>query len=642
MCGFAGFLSFRDIGEFSDATELLKVMGEAIAHRGPDSDGFWIDRNAGVGMVHRRLSIVDLSEAGHQPMISLDERYILVFNGEIYNNISLRNELERAGYCGGWRGHSDTETLLAGFVVWGVEDTLKRCIGMFAIALWDRRDRVLILTRDRMGEKPIYYGWFGVGNDRTFLFGSEVKALRHHPDFNHSINRDSIVLLMRHSYIPAPHSIYSGLKKLLPGTILRVSLERQDPDIGSYWSLVDAVRNGLCNKFSGSAEDAIEKLDELARDAVLQQMTTSDVPLGAFLSGGIDSSTIVSLMQAQSIRPIKTFTIGFDEEGYNEAVHAKEVAKYLGTDHTELYVSAKQAMDVIPKINHIYGEPFSDSSQIPTYLVSALARSSVTVSLSGDAGDELFGGYSRYFKSDKIWSAIGRCPKPLRSVLSGVARSQLNNARVLNGKKLGGKINKFVDLMSFDDPMKFYQRCVTHWAVSDGVLLGGVEPYSNFRILDDSKVNIEFFESMMLVDSVTYLPDDILTKVDRAAMAVSLETRVPFLDHRLVEFAWSLPLSMKIKNGQGKWILRELLYKYVPKNLIDRPKMGFGVPIGAWLRGPLREWAENLINEDRLRKEGYFRHDVIRRKWADHLSGNYNWQYHLWDVLMFQAWLDEQ
>lgn len=652
MCGFGGFLAQGDIGTEQEAGRLLSRMGNAILHRGPDSEGVWYDRATGVGLVHRRLAIVDLSAAGQQPMVSRDERYVLAFNGEIYNHLKLRDKLDHPGASLSWRGHSDTETLLAGFVAWGVEETLKQCIGMFAIALWDRQQRVLILARDRMGEKPIYYGWQGQGRNSTFLFGSELKALKTHPAFNAGIDRNALTLLMRHNYIPAPHSIYAGLSKLEPGCILSVSLENAEPRIVRYWDTTQVALTGLSNPFSGSPEEAVLHLEALALDAVRQQMM-ADVPLGAFLSGGIDSSTVVALMQSQSSRPVKTFTIGFHEEGYNEAVHAKAVASYLGTEHTELYVTPDQALAVIPKLPALYDEPFSDSSQIPTYLISKLAREHVTVSLSGDAGDELFCGYSRYTQADRVWGSLKRLPGIVRTgIANSIGAISVNGWNKLASpilpffparkRNIGDKAHKLAELLNHPDFLSFYRRFVTHWPYPEKLVLGGVEPENYFSRSSSALSALGSFDAMMLADSMSYLCDDILVKVDRAAMGVSLETRVPFLDHRLVEFAWTLPLSIKLRDGQGKWPLKQVLYRHVPKDLIERPKMGFGVPIDSWLRGPLRDWAEDLLSEDRLRREGFFDPGPVRRKLAEHLSGQRNWQYHLWDVLMFQAWLDAE
>lgn len=661
MCGFAGFMGFGRLPS-ADWPGLLDRMGNTIRHRGPDDCGVWVEKPAGVGLVHRRLSILDLSSAGHQPMVSAGARYVMVFNGEIYNHLELRRELEigstrtdtqphpPSSLVRNWRGHSDTETLLAGVEAWGIEGTLKKTVGMFAIALWDRAERTLCLARDRMGEKPLYYGWQG----DTFLFGSELKALKAHPAFRAEINRDAVALQMRHNYIPAPYSIYQGISKLQPGCLLTVSMSRREPCVMPYWSTEQAVADGFSQPFLGSVGEAVDALDKLLKDAVSGQMV-ADVPLGAFLSGGVDSSAIVALMQAQSDRPVKTFTIGFHEEGYNEAEHAKAVAQHLGTEHTELYVSPKEAMDVIPRLPALYDEPFSDSSQIPTFLVAQMTRQHVTVSLSGDAGDELFGGYNRYFWASELWRKLGRLPTPLRtmlaqsitllpptkwnSVFSALGPLMPSRLRYAN---LGSKMHKLAETLAARRPEEIYHRLISHWEKPTDLVIGATEPST--VLTDDTSwpALVDFEHRMMYLDAITYLPDDILVKVDRAAMGVSLETRVPFLDHRVVEFAWRLPLSMKIRNGQGKWILRQVLYKYIPQDLIERPKMGFGVPIDSWLRGPLRDWAEELLSPSRLLQEGYFNPIPIRTKWEEHQSGQRDWHYYLWDVLMFQAWLGEQ
>lgn len=644
MCGISGGLQ-SDLGP-REWEEALGRMESALNHRGPDDSGVWFDAGAGVGLAHRRLSIVDLSPAGHQPMHSADGRYVISYNGEIYNFTALRRDLESRGH--GFRGHSDTEVMLAAFSQWGVEAAVKKFVGMFAFAVWDARERMLHLCRDRAGEKPLYYGWVG----DTFLFGSELKALRAHPCWRAEVDRDALLLFLRYNYVPAPYSIYKGIRKLAPGTILSVSLEKRNRNGAGqpkpYWSARQVAEDGIRHPFEGSEADALAELEELLREAVAGQMV-ADVPLGAFLSGGIDSSLVVALMQAQSSRPVKTFTIGFHEAAYNEAEFAKAVATHLRTEHTELYVTPKEAMDVIPRLPALYDEPFADSSQIPTFLVSELTRRRVTVSLSGDGGDELFGGYNRYFWGRRIWSKIGWVPRGLRrAAASGVTRfspSAWDAAfgvlpRGLCETSPGDKIHKLAAVLEVEDEDGMYRHLVSSWRRPSELVRGATEPVTT---LTDKSLWAElpvFEQRMMYLDLMTYLPDDILVKVDRAAMGVSLETRVPYLDHRVIEFAWRLPLAMKIRDGKGKWLLRRVLYKYVPPALIERPKAGFGIPVDAWMRGPLRAWTEALLDDKRLRREGYFEPGPIRQKWEEHLAGSRNWQYYLWSVLMFQAWLE--
>ena len=653
MCGLAGFITAGDDNPSEVMARFLTAMSNAITHRGPNDEGSWSDAEAGVWLGHRRLSIVDLSSAGHQPMQSASGRYMIAFNGEIYNHLSLRQEIEAAGEAPSWCGCSDTETLLQGFDFWGIQGTVERAVGMFTFAVWDRQNATLILGRDRLGEKPLYYGWQGRGGSAVFLFGSELKALRKHPAFESNVNRGALSLQLRHNCIPAPYSIYEGISKLLPGSLLSVSRQQPKPRVWAYWSVAEVAKSGITNVFSGSDQQAVDKLESLLKDSVSKQMV-ADVPLGAFLSGGVDSSTIVALMQAQSTNPVKTFTIGFNEESYNEAAQAKMVAQHLGTDHTELYVTAEQARSVIPFLANLYDEPFSDSSQIPTFLLSQLARQHVTVSLSGDAGDELFCGYNRYQMTANLWRKVATVPMPLRRLvargLTSISPHTLDRlvttlSRFMSGSALlanaGGKLHKGAEVLSSQSAHDLYLGLVSHWTDLDSVVIRGQEPPSlltgNLPNLD----GLDDVQRMMALDMMTFLPDDILTKLDRAAMGVSLETRVPFLDHRLVEFAWSLPQSMKLRDGKSKWALRQVLYRYVPKALIERPKMGFGVPIDSWLRGPLREWAEDLLSEARLKHEGFLNYVPIRKKWTEHLSGRRNWQYQLWDVLMFQAWLEK-
>lgn len=650
MCGLAGFLTLGGALESDEFKSILKCMTDTIIQRGPDAEGHWINEEQGIALGHRRLSILELSKAGAQPMQSACGRYVIAYNGEIYNHLALRNELKATSQ---WRGNSDTETLLEAISQWGVSRALQRSNGMFAFALWDKKEKKLILARDRMGEKPLYYGWQGEGKYITFLFGSDLAALKRHPTFINEVNRDALALYMRHNCIPAPYSIYKNIYKLAPASILEVSLQDRQPKIQNYWSLLEVAENGVKNPFNGTEKEAVDELEAVLKKAVNQQML-SDVPLGAFLSGGIDSSTIVSLMQSQSSRPVKTFTMGFNNDDYNEAEHAKAVAKHLGTEHTELYVTPQQALDVIPKLPKLYSEPFADSSQIPTFLVSQLARQHVTVSLSGDAGDELFAGYNRYIQTHNQWNKLSYLPLPLRKTLSkcihGIAPKQWNTLinplqktlpQSLQLSNFGEKIHKAAGVLSSKDIEEVYLKLVTHWQPNE-IVLGATEPNT---YLSGNMPNIDRLNSverMMFLDSITYLPDDILVKVDRAAMGASLETRAPFLDHRVIALAWQLPFELKLRNGIGKWALREVLYRYVPKELIERPKMGFGVPIDTWLRGPLKDWAEELLDENKLRQQGFFDPRPIRQKWFEHLGGKRNWQHHLWDVLMFQAWLEQQ
>jgi len=628
-------------------------MLDTIAHRGPDDSGIFEEPRLGIALGHRRLSILDLSAAGKQPMSSAEGRWVIVFNGEIYNHLALRRALETSSTRGrvDWRGHSDTETLLSCFEHWGVENSLKRAVGMFALVLWDRQDRTLILARDRVGEKPLYYGLQG----ETLLFGSELKALRAHPAWRADIDRDALALYMRHNAVPSPWTIFRGIRKLPPATYLTLKLGEKRralaslPDPVPYWSLREVVARCRLDRWAGSDAEAVEALDNGLREAIRDQMV-ADVPLGAFLSGGIDSSTLVALMQVQSQQPIKTFTIGFREDGFNEAEHAKVVARHLGTDHTELYVAPADARSVIPSLAEIYDEPFADDSQIPTYLLAKLARKHVTVSLSGDAGDELFGGYTRYLQAARTWNRVTKVPRVLRHAGAALAeaispkvwdRAYRQVATVLPARhrwrQPGARIHKAAAVLVSDTGGTLYRQMVSHWEPRE-LVIGAEEPDTALRQSWPEIDNLT--EQMMAWDSVTYLPDDILVKVDRAAMAVSLETRIPFLDHRVIELAWRLRLAQKVRSGEGKWILRQVLYRYVPSALVERPKMGFGVPIDVWLRGPLREWAESLMTETRLRNDGFFLVEPIRRKWSEHLSGVRDWQYHLWAVLMFQSWLD--
>jgi asparagine synthase (glutamine-hydrolysing) len=640
MCGIAGIMFHRGSG----LDRIVSDMTGMIRYRGPDNSGVWGDSNYGLALGHARLSILDLSPAGHQPMESASGRYIIVFNGEIYNHLELRGQL--AGLS--WRGHSDTETLLAAFETWGVNKALQATVGMFALALWDRVERCLILARDRMGEKPLYYGWA----NGTFLFASELKALEAYPGWRPDIDREALALYMRYAYVPLPYSIYTGIRKLLPGTCATISSACAAgywPEPKPYWSAVAVARQTRrCDWTDSMAED---ELNRLLGGAVKGQMI-ADVPLGAFLSGGIDSSAVVALMQAHSSRPVKTFTLGFGEDDYNEAPGAKAVAEHLGTDHTEFYVSPADALAVIPLLPSMYDEPFGDSSAIPTHLVARLAKQQVTVALSGDGGDELFGGYNRYSWGSSIWRRIARVPASIRAVaacaLTALSPEQWDRIGRMSRtglpasfhlSTLGEKVHKLAAVLDSDSQTELYRRLVSLQRETASLVIGAQEKPIWADTQAQQLGKQDFSEEMMFHDLVGYLTDDILAKVDRAAMAISLETRMPLLDHRVVEFAWSLPLSMKIRTeSQGKWLLRQVLYRYVPKHLVERPKIGFGIPLDSWLRGSLRDWAEALLDESRLRHEGYFDPASIRKKWQEHLSGRRNWQYWLWNVLMFQAW----
>lgn len=652
MCGFCGFVDIKHKKGQEEALSILTQMTDKITHRGPNDAGYWVDKGFNVALGHRRLSIVDLSPEGHQPMVSGCGRYVIAFNGEIYNYQDIRKKLEKAGLVAQWYGHSDTEVMLAAIVAWGLTAALAEFNGMFAFALWDRQEKTLSLARDRLGEKPLYYG---VVNN-YLLFGSELKSLRAHPEWKGEIDRRALALYLRHNYIPAPYSIYKDIHKLSPGMYIVFPLESDDLTATvpqTYWSAREVAEYGSSHPVEMSDSDAIDKLEGLLSDSIRMRME-ADVPLGAFLSGGIDSSVVVALMQNQASAPVKTFSIGFHEKGFNEAEHALAVATHLKTEHTELYVTAEQAMEVIPKIPTLYDEPFADSSQIPTFLVSEMAKKSVTVALSGDGGDELFMGYGRYFRAMSHWDKIRWMPPGMRAgVAKTITKVPVDFWSIVLGtlspvlpKSIGAsydagiKMHRFAEYLSIENRELLYQGLLSYWVPKDKLVLGADEYMTPLNDKSQwAKVN-DFAHHMMYQDTVGYLPGDILAKVDRASMGVSLEARVPLLDHRLLEFAWRLPLSMKEREGNGKWLLRQVLYRHVPNKLIDRPKRGFGVPIAEWLKGPLKDWAEDLLSEQRLVQEGFFDAKIVRQTWEEHLKGKRDQSYHLWGILMFQAWLD--
>jgi asparagine synthase (glutamine-hydrolysing) len=651
MCGIAGIFTARSVDKM-----LVAAMGDRLAHRGPDDHGIWIEQETGVGLAHRRLSIVDVSPSGAQPMASANGRWVISYNGEVYNHGVIRVQLETEGHApaAGWRGHSDTETLIEAISAWGLVATLKRAVGMFAIALWDRSERRLHLARDRFGEKPLYFGWAG----SDFVFASELKALRCHPSFDRSIDRGVLALFVERNYIPVPWSIYRGTYKLAPGHVLSLDCAavkkplNEAPALGrtgslsltQYWSYESVVRAGLADPISNSTQ-ALDAIEETL-GAVVAAQSVADVPVGAFLSGGIDSSAVVALYQQHNATPVRTFSIGFEEVGYDESRYAREVARHFGTIHHEQILSAKDAREIIPELPEIYDEPFADSSQIPTYLVSRFARREVTVAITGDGGDELFGGYNRHQDAPRLWNRVQRVPSPMRAmagrVLGNVPSAFWSRAaRLMPGAyppHVGGKIQKAIRVagraQGLDD---IYTGFLNEWPEGTPVI-GAKVLQALWSLREDQEASDAV--RIMTCDATSYLPDDVLCKVDRASMACSLETRVPFLDHRLAAVAARIPVALKIHGGVGKQILRSLLYRYAPPSLFDRPKAGFAVPIAAWLRGPLRSWAEELLDERRLTKEGWFDPRKVRGRWERHLSGESDATAALWSILMFQAWLD--
>jgi asparagine synthase (glutamine-hydrolysing) len=653
MCGIAGIF-----GDSARDTPLLARISRILEHRGPDDEGIWTDPEAGIALVHRRLSIVDLSPAGHEPMHSADGRFVIDFNGEIYNHAELRAALERDGDVpdGGWRGHSDVETFLQAIAVWGLRRALDLSAGMFAFALWDRKERTLSLVRDRFGEKPLYYGWTG----GDFLFGSELKAFRAHPRFANPIDRKALALFASRTYVPAPRSIYRGIFKLPPGSILTITPEAAGTPLDgapgegehggirleTYWSYREIVQRGLDSPVADEAQ-ALEELEAVLATAIRGQ-SMADVPVGVFLSGGIDSSTVAAMYQKFGSTPVRTFSIGFEEAGFNEAEDARRVAEHLGTDHHEHFVTVREARDVIPLLPAMYDEPFADSSQIPTFVVSRFAREQVKVALTGDGGDELFAGYTRHFAAPRLWQRLDKVPRPLRaaaaSPLARVRSSAWSRlARLYPGRTaphLGSKLHKAFRVASVGSFDELCSSFLDEWSGEASPVIGA----SGEAMTRELDVGVPAPEAvrMMYCDGVTYLPDDILCKVDRASMAVSLETRVPFLDHRVAEFAACVPLAMKVDGGHGKAIVRKLLYGMVPQRLVDRPKAGFGVPVGEWIKGPLRDWAEDLLDRSAMRSEGLLDPGIVQQRWRDHLSGRRDSTPALWAILMFQAWLKQQ
>ena len=647
MCGVAGFLMDSESSSSMNFDLITKKMTDSIKHRGPNDSGCWNNPSDGIALGHRRLSILDLSDAGHQPMESSNGRYVIAFNGEIYNHLQIRSDIEKNNENLSWKGHSDTETILNAFETFGIQKSLEKFVGMFAFSLWDKKNKILTLARDRLGEKPMYYGWQNTIKGRVFLFGSELKALKSFPNIDLKIDRGSLSLFLKHAYIPNPSSIYENIFSLEPGQVLQVSLLKKEPKTFHYWDASEIIKKGSTEGYKGTPNEAVKDLKNLLRHTIKSQMI-SDVPLGAFLSGGIDSSSIVSIMQEQSDMPVKTFTIGFNEKGFDEAKYAKSIADHLGTDHTELYINANDAMKVIPDMHSIYCEPFADSTQIPNFIVSRLANNDVTVALSGDGGDELFGGYSRYNHIEGIWKKINYFPISTRNLISKILQFPLPEKSIYSKYKsktltnLSKRIISGTNLIHSETIHQLYTHIITQIPFPEEVVHEGYLKETKLDYLKPDFGGISNIEKMMATDTINYLPDDILTKVDRAAMRTSLETRVPFLDHNIVEFAWRLPISYKVKEGESKWPLHQILKDFLPESLTKREKMGFSVPIHEWIRGPLKEWCEELLNKDRLKSEGFFDEEIVCNKWNEHLYGKVNNITFLWPILMFQSWLENQ
>lgn len=644
MCGIAGLLG-PPAGPAADLEARARAMVERLRHRGPDDEGAWVDPDAGVALAMRRLAIVDLSPTGHQPMASASGRYVLVFNGEVYDHRALRSRLEAEGAR--FRGRSDTEVLLAGVDAWGLRTVLERANAMFGLALWDRAERRLTLARDRLGEKPLYYGWAG----EDLVFGSELKALRAHPAFRPEIDRDSLAAYLRYSFVPHPRTIYRGVATLPPGSLVTFAAGGRAaamPAPQRWWSLGAAVGAGAASRSGEVPGDAVDRLDELLGDAVALRLQ-ADVPVGAFLSGGVDSSAVAALAQARGNGPVRTFTVAMPDAGFDEAPEARAVADHLGTDHTEVRLSVDDALAVIPRLGTVYDEPFGDPSAVPTVLVSEVARRFVTVCLSGDGGDEVFAGYNRHVLGPRLWRRLGPLPAPVRRAAAGALlappRAVWDRAAGMLPARVrvrnpADKVEKLSRLLASAGTAGLYKSLAGQWDDPASVALGSTEPPT---VVDDQGGWPPLdgpLEEFLWLDTAMVLPDDMLTKVDRASMSTSLELRVPLLDHRIVEWAWQLPAAAKLRDGRGKWLLRRVLDRYVPASLVDRPKMGFDPPLGAWLRGPLRPWAEDLLSPSRLAADGWFDPAAVRAQWDDHLAGRRNNDYRLWSVLMFQSWLD--